>query len=256
MRARLYVIPGSHACRCAMLMLAHKGIPYELRELPSGTHPMIVRLLGFPGNRAPIRSVDGRTHAALGVLDRLGTVPALTFDGERIQTNRRIARFLDRAQPHPPLFPAGESARAAVEEAEAWGDEVLQMAARRIVMAAAARGARELHDGGGSGRLGALLVGNERVRILGSRLAGPIVFRANATGERALLAELPSMLDRIDRWIAHGVLGGPDLYAADYMIASSVALLSYRHDLRDEIERRRVGALIDRVLPLRARARV
>jgi hypothetical protein len=34
------------------------------------------------------------------------------------------------------------------------------------------------------------------------------------------------------------------------MIAPSIALLSYRHDLRESIEARRVGALIDRVLPL------
>jgi glutathione S-transferase len=251
--ARLYVIPGSHACRAAMLMLAHKGIAYELRELPSGTHPMVVRLLGFPGNRSPIRTVDGHTHAALAALDRLGTVPALAWDGERIQTNRSIARFLEYVQPQPPLLPAGEDARAAVEEAEAWGDEVLQMAARRIVMAAAARGADALHDGGGSGRLGALLVGNERVRIFASRLFGGVIFRASAATEQALLAELPAMLDRVDAWIERGVLAGAELTAADYMIAPSIALLSYRRDLCAEIARRPAGALIDRLLPLPAR---
>jgi glutathione S-transferase len=255
MRARLYVIPGSHACRCAMLMLAHKRIAYELVTLSTGAHPLMLRLLSFPGNPKPIRTVDGRTHAALATLDRLGTVPALAFDGERVQTNRRIARFLDRLQHERPLFPAEAHARAAVEEAETWADEVLQMGARRLALAAAARGLDELHDRARSGRLGALLAYGERKRIFDSWVAGRVAFRASPDGERALLAELPSMLDRIDRWIGHGVLGGPDLFAADYMIAPSVALLSYRRDLREEIERRPAGALIDRVLPLPARAR-
>ncbi len=250
--ARLYVIPGSHACRVAMLMLEHKAIEYRLTELPTGAHPMLLRVHGFPGNPKPIRSVEGRVHAALALLDRLGTVPALAYDGERVQTNRRIARFLDDVQPLPPLFPADPGARAEVEEAETWGDEVLQMAARRIALAAAGRGIDELHDRGNSGRLGALLAHNERKRIVDGWVAGRIAFRANASGERTLLQELPSMLDRIDEWIARGVLGAPALNAADFMIAPSVALLTYCHDLREDIEARPVGALIDRVLPLPA----
>ena len=30
---KLYVIPGSHACRSAMLMLEHKQVPYERAEI-------------------------------------------------------------------------------------------------------------------------------------------------------------------------------------------------------------------------------
>ena len=248
-RARLYVIPGSHACRAAILMLEHKRVPYRLVTLPTGAHSTIVRLLGFPGNATPIRSVDGRTHAALALLDKLGTVPALALGDERVQTNRRIARHLDAIQPEPPLFPAERAARAAVEEAEAWGDEVLQMAARRLALAAGARGLRELHDRGGSGRLGALLSDNERKRIVDARLAARIAFRANPDSEHVLLGELPSMLDRIDAWIARGVLGGDALYAADFIIAPSIALLCYRDDLREPIEARPAGALMERILP-------
>jgi glutathione S-transferase len=233
-----------------MLMLAHKDIAYELVELPTGAHPLLLRLRGFEGHRAPIRTVDGGTHRALAVLDRLGTVPALALGTERVQTNRRIARFLDELVPDRPLFPAAAAARADVEEAEAWGDEVLQMAARRIVLAAAARGVHELHDRGGSGRLGALLAHNERVRVVDGWVAGRIAFRASASSERTLLEELPAWLDKIDEWIRRGVLGGPQLTAADYMIVPSVALLSYRHDLRAGIEARPVGSLLDRVLPI------
>jgi hypothetical protein len=56
------------------------------------------------------------------------------------------------------------------------------------------------------------------------------------------------MLDRIDAWIGDGVLNGERLNAADYMIAPSVALLTYRPSLRESIAFRPTGALVDRVL--------
>ena len=78
---RLYVILGSHACRAGMLMLDHKGIPYRTVTLPTGLHPLVVRLRGFPGhgtgasdgarraiercqNPVPIGVCDGRIAAA------------------------------------------------------------------------------------------------------------------------------------------------------------------------------------------------
>ncbi len=178
----LYVILGSHACRAASLMLEHKQIAYRRVLLPTGAHPMLVRALGFPGHRKPIRSVDGATPGGLRLLDRLGTVPALRFGSERVQTNRAIASFLDRVRPQPPLFPDEPARRNAVEEA------------------------------------------------------------------RELLAGLPAQLDRIDAWIADGVLDGPRLNAADFIIAPSLALIAYRLDRREQIDARPAGALLDRVL--------
>ena len=249
-KATLYVIPGSHACRAGMLMLEHKRIPFRTVELFTGAHPYLLRLLGFPGNKQPIRTVDGRTHRSLALIDRLGTVPALRFGSERVQTNRAIARFLDRVQPQPPLFPADPERRAAVEQAERWGDEVLQMAARRIALAAAARDTAEIHDRGGSGRLGALLSHHHAIRAVHGQVAARVAFRANPDTEPKLLAELPQMLDHVDQLIDAGVLNGAELGAADFMIAPSIALLSYRLDLRDEIAARPAGAMIDRILPM------
>lgn len=247
---KLYVISGSHACRAAMLMLEHKKIAYRLVRLPTGMHPMAVRLLGFPGHKEPIRSVEGRTGRSLAVLDRLGTVPALRYGSHRVQTNRRIARFLDRVQSAPPLFPVDAMRRQAVEEAEAWGDEVFQMAARRLgLMGTLHGGLDNLRDRGNSGRLGALLSPNERLRVLATKGVTATAFKTNAQVEGQLVAELPSLLDRIDLWIGAGVLGGEELNAADCMIAPSIALIAYRLDLRPQIEARPAGAYVERVLP-------
>jgi glutathione S-transferase len=245
----LYVIHGSHACCAGSLMLEHKRIAYRRVVLPTGAHPTLVRALGFHGHRKPIRSVDGRTHRSLALLDRLGTVPALRFGAERVQTNRAIARFLDRVQPQPPLFPGEPERRRAVEQALRWGDDVFQMAARRIVLLGGRHGLDTLRDRAGDGRLGPLLARGERARTINNAIAARIIFRANADAERELLAELPAQLDRIDAWIADGVLDGPELNAADFLIAPSLALIAYRLDLRAQIEARPAGAFVERVLP-------
>ena len=60
-------------------------------------------------------------------------MPALRLDGTRLQGTRTISRALDALVPSPPLFPSDPERRRAVEEAEAWGDEVFQPVPRRIV---------------------------------------------------------------------------------------------------------------------------
>lgn len=246
--AKLYVILGSHACRAGMLMLDHKGIRYRAVNLPTGLHPLLLTLRGFTSS--PVRRrIGGRRPSMLAMADRLGTVPALRYDGDRVQTNRQIARFLDRLKPDPPLFPADPERRALVEEAERWGDEVLQMAARRLALAASLHGPDGMIDRGNDGRLGPLLWRNETVRIIGAGLFARLVFRANRATEPELLASIPGMLDRVDGWIEAGVLNGEDLNAADLMIAPSLALLCYRRDLRAQVEGRPAAALLQRVLP-------
>jgi glutathione S-transferase len=231
-----------------MLMLEHKGIAYRRVDLPTGPHPAIVRLRGFPGHPTPIRRVDGRTNRSLARLDRLGTVPALRFGAQRIQTNRDIARFLDREQPDPPLFPADPPQRDAVEEAERWGDEVLQMAARPLALAAVGHGFDTVSQRGNDGRLGPLLAPREWQRRVASRTAARF-FEADPNGERTLLDGLRPMLDTIDGWIAAGVLNGHAPNAADFTIAPSLALIAYRNDVRPQIEARPAGALMDRFVP-------
>ena len=108
MTATLYAIPGSHAVRTGELMLEHKGIPFRRVNFPPGPHRVLVRVLGFPGDR----------------------VPAVKFeDGRRAQGTRELPRVLDELVPERRLVP--DDPRAL--EAEVWADEVLQQWARRMV---------------------------------------------------------------------------------------------------------------------------
>src|SRR5881396_2659867 len=194
---KLYVIPGSHACRSAMLMLEHKGVPYRRVDIVTLLHPLVVRLHGFDAG-GQTRSAGGRRTFGLRFGDRLGTVPALAADGERISTNHRIARYLDGRHPEPPLFPADPAQRAAVEQAERWANETLQMAARRIPGVAAVRDPAAFSRSSGDGRLGYLLYKRARIRRLVMPRLAHTVFATSRAAERDPVADLPEILDRID----------------------------------------------------------
>ena len=148
--------------------------------------------------------------------------------------------------PEPPLFPADPDRRAAVEEAEAWGDEPLQMLARRIVLAC---NLDQLSRRGASGRLGALLARNDLQRDFAAKLASRTTFRVNPETERRQLEQLPAALNRADELFSSGVIGGEEPNVADMMIAPSLALLDYRLDLHEELRARPVFALVERLLP-------
>ena len=244
----LYVIPGSRACRSAMLMLEHKQLPYRRVDIVTLLHPVVVRLHGFDAG-GQTRIAGERRTLGLRLGDRLGTVPALAANGQRISTNHGIARFLDERHPQPQLFPVEPERRAAVEEAERWANETLQMAARRIPGAAVVRDPAAFARAAGDGRLGYLLYKRELVRrLIVPRILGR-VFAASPASDRELLAELPPMLDRIDAWIADGTLGGAQLNAADFMVAPSLAVILYRPDVLPLFEGRPALELVDRLLP-------
>jgi glutathione S-transferase len=245
---RLYVIPGSHACRAALLMLEHKRVPYHRVDVVTLLHPLVVRMHGFDAG-GQIRTAGTRRPLALRLGDRLGTVPALACDGQRISTNHRIARFLDQRHPEPGLLPDDPEQRSAVEEAEHWANETLQMAARRIVFPAVIRDPAGFSRSTGDGRMGYLLYRRALTRRLVAPLIGRLIFAAGPAAEDDPITELPPMLDRIDGWITDGVLGGPQLNAADFMVAPSLALILYRLDARPLFQGRPALELVDRILP-------
>jgi glutathione S-transferase len=227
---KLYVIPGSHACRAAMLMLEHKGVEYRPAEIPTGFQAPVMRARRFPGR----------------------TVPALLMNGRRVQTNRRIARFLDALAPETPLLPRDR--REEIEEAERFADEVLQPTARRLVLAAGRRDLGSLVAHADSGRLGPILARSRRRRARIMRIAARYPFGISDHTEALDLAALPEVMDRVDAWVEQGVLNGSELNAADFQITPSVALLAYRKDLSSEIEGRAVWRLVDRLIPAPAAA--
>ena len=149
----------------------------------------------------------------------------------------------------PPLFPADAARRAAVEEAERWANDILQMAARRIPGAALVRDPATLARSSGDGRMGYLLYRRELARRLITPRIIRRIFATSPAADGELLAELSVLLDRVDDLISHGVLGGEHLNAADFMVAPSLALILYRTDVMPLFEGRPTLELVDRLLP-------
>ncbi|MEA2142526.1 MAG: glutathione S-transferase [Solirubrobacteraceae bacterium] len=206
---RLYTFPGSNAGWTAELMLAHKGLRYDTVITPRGRHLLLLPAHGFRGI----------------------TVPALTIDGRRVQRTRVISRALDVCRPEPRLFPSDPRRRAAVEDAERWGED-LQNAVRRLMYCATRR---------------------VRPSVLGT--LGSIRHRASVDAGRRDAAALPGRLAQIDAWIASGVLGGEELNAADFQIAPNVAVLLSFADFAPHISGRPAAAHALRVAGEYAHAR-
>jgi glutathione S-transferase len=223
---RLYVIPASHPSISVALMLEHKGIRFKRTDLLPVISKGVLRGLGFPRN----------------------TVPAIKIDGQKVQGSREIARELDRLQPEPALLPADPEKRAAVEEAERFGDEELQHPIRQILWWSIKRDKAPLRSYSEGAKLGVPL-------SLAMKTAAPVVAlsarfnEANDENVRRDLSSLPSLLDRVDAWIEAGVLNGEQLNAADFQIAPSLGLAMTLDDLRPAIESRRAGELARRVVP-------
>jgi glutathione S-transferase len=247
-KVKLYVIKGSHPCRSAMLMLDYKGIPFELVTLPSGMHSVGLALAGFAGSGNAERKIDGSKHPMVALNDRLGTVPALRYGEQRVMTNHDIARFIEAREPLPALFPEEPERRERVEEAEAWGDDVLQMTARRLILTAG--GAGKLTNGGSDGYLGPLLFSNPQVRRVAAK-GFAHVFASGPGREAQLMDEARELLDGVDARIADGAIDGEELSVADFVIAPSVALLAYHRELADDIAARPAGRMLEHVFAVR-----
>jgi glutathione S-transferase len=226
MDARLFVIPASHPSIAVELMLAHKGIAYKRRDLFPVASKAILRAAGFPGV----------------------TVPALKIDGRKVQGSRPIARELERLRPQPPLFPADPEKRAAVEEAERYGDEQMQHPIRQITWWSLKRNGAPLRSYSEGAKLG-IPIG------LAVKTAAPVIAlsarfnQATDDNTRAAVAAIPAMLDKVDAWIEQGVLNGEELNAADFQICASLGLALTLDDLRPAIENRPAAALAKRVVP-------
>jgi glutathione S-transferase len=209
MPAKLYVVHGSHPCATVQRALDMKAVPYKVVELLPPMHAALQRLRF--GSR---------------------TVPGLTLEsGEKISGSRAIIRRLEELAPEPPLFPADPDARVAVGRAEEWGDEVWQPMARRLLWQTFTLHpqAMKSYQAGSRFPLPA-----PAVRVLAPTV-NAVERRLNAADEGAVRADLralPRHLDRIDAWIADGVLGGETVNAADLQIAATSRLMLTIGDVR------------------------
>lgn len=227
MPATLYVVNGSHPCATVERALQLKGLPYKIVEFPPPLHMPAMKLL------------FGRR-----------TVPAIKFDGgEKLSGSRAILRRLDELQPEPALLPADAAQRAKVEQAEAWGDEILQPLVRRVLWPVAKANPAAMASFSKGSKLPPI-----PVPVL--KAVAPVITRvemkANEASDDSLavdLRTLPELLDHADRLIAEGVTGGEQPNAADLQIAPSLCLLMALADLRPLIEPRPCGQLARRLFP-------
>ena len=225
MAAKLYVVHGSHPCLTVEKAFALKGLPYKKVEILASMQPAVMTAL-FGGR----------------------TVPGVKFaDGEKVQGSRAILRAVEARVPSPPLYD-GPAGTAAIEEAERWGDEVLQPIPRRLLWAAFTASPRAMH-GFQAGAKGPALP--MPLVLAASKLVLPIERRLNDVhdaGVRADLAALPSLLDQVDAYIADGVLDGEQPNAADLQIATTIWLLWRMEDVRPLIAGRPAEAFAFRWL--------
>ncbi|MDQ2676346.1 MAG: glutathione S-transferase N-terminal domain-containing protein [Actinomycetota bacterium] len=225
-RPTLYVIPGSHPAMAARRMLEHKGIEYKRVDLLPVVSRGVLKLMRFPGV----------------------TIPSLRVGRRRLTGSREISKALDEIKADPPLFPDDPARRVQVEDAERWGDEILQKGVRRILWNAIKRDRTPLRSFLDGAKIGV-------PHGLAVATAAPIIaaeLRINDVTDSAVEADLvafPGWLDRIDGWIHGGVLGGEPPNAADFQIASALRLAMTLEDLRPAIASRPAGELTQRLVP-------
>ena len=164
---RLYAVPASHPSAAVEAALRLKGLDYRRIDLVTVAHRPLAR-------------------ARFGTW----TVPVVLFEaGSRALGSRAIMRELDRRTPEPPLLPAERDARARVERAEQWGEEVLQPLARRVTWSALRRAPHAMR----SYLDGAKLPLPPSLAMLGAPLVARAAVRINGAGDAEVRADLAAL---------------------------------------------------------------
>ena len=207
-------------------MLVFKRLAYRYVELPAGGHPPMLWARGFRG----------------------ATVPAIRLpDGRRVQGSLAIAQGLEQLAPSPSLYPAMPAARAAVTDAERWGEAILQPIPRRLIRWGLRHHLRQrqwfadVASPLPAPRLAGVLL--TPIAPVFARIAG-----ADSPQVRQDLDRLPELLDEVDRLIAQGVIGGDQLNAADFQIAPSIRMLLAMTDVARLVADRPAASLARRVV--------
>jgi len=227
MRLKLYVVHGSHPCAAVEKALSLKGLSYSVVEWP-------------PPLQVPMQRI---------LFDRR-TVPALRIDDEKVQGSTQIMWRLDELVPDPRLFPGDPTELARVQEAERWGNEVLQPVARELIWAGMRSHPSAMVSYSEHSRIPLPATAIRAVAPAIARM-GARINRTDAAVARRDLQALPKQLDQVDAWIAEGRIGDAEHpNAADLQIAATVRLLLTLADARPLIESRPIESLARTLFPL------
>jgi glutathione S-transferase len=233
MRLRLYVVHGSHPCAAVEKALSLKGLNYSVVEWPPPAHALFQTAI-FGKRTVPGLSISGNGSGR----------------SEKVSGSRAIMRRLDELVATPALYPTEGARRAAVEEAERWGDEVFQPVARELIWV------------GMVGRPDAMVSYSEHSRLKlpapAVRATAPLIARmacrlnrTNPEVARRDLAALPGQLDKIDGWIADGTIGDTGApNAADLQLLSTVRLIMTLGDARPVIQGRPCASVALSLFPV------
>jgi glutathione S-transferase len=196
-----------------------KGLDYERVALVPGKHPEVMAATYGEGNT---------------------TVPGLLVDGEPVHGSRAIYARLDELAPDAPLLPD-----AAIREAAAWGDEHLQPLGRRLTWCAMHFRPEALGTFGGAPPLDP--PGTDfAIRYVRASWKYHGITAVRVAED---LAGLPAKLDRVDAFLAEGVLGGEQPNAADFEIGATLRVLHTVGDLHGLMDGRPGTALALRLFP-------
>jgi glutathione S-transferase len=226
-RPRLYVLPASHPCAAVEAALQLKAISYDRISLLPLTQ-ILVGPLSYGGP----------------------TCPGMRLEDERLVGSRPIMRRLDSLVEEPSLLPSPEDpSYSRVLEAERWGDETFQGVPRRLVDVAFLRRPVDMESYAGDNKL---VLPVALLRPTTPVVARLMAIRNGARDEtaRADLAALPDHLEKVDAWIAEGLLGGDLPNAADLQIGSTIRLLMSIGDVRPLVEGRPAAQLTRYFPPL------
>ncbi|MFQ5541201.1 MAG: glutathione S-transferase family protein [Candidatus Binatia bacterium] len=108
MAIRLFQSQTSMFCEKIRIVLAMKGIPFEVVDVRKDDRKSLIE---YSGQRK---------------------VPVMDFDGQRILDSTLIAEFLEERFPEPNVYPRGETEKGLCLMLEDWADEVLNLAIRGL----------------------------------------------------------------------------------------------------------------------------
>jgi glutathione S-transferase len=210
-RLVVHLLPPSHPCATVEAALRLKGLEYERVELQPGAHGDEMERIYGAGRR---------------------TVPGLLIDDEPVHGSNAILERLEQLVAEPSLFPGALG--DAVAAAARWGDEELQDLGRRIPWGALHFRPEALGTFGGAGSLDPAGTDFAMKFVRASwKYHGITAVRLAED-----LAGLPAKLDRVDAYVAEGILAGEHANAADLQIGATLSVLLCVGDVRPLIEGR------------------